>query len=129
MWETIVFWCNWSIHVNKAKIIQDLFWLRCFIWGIWTSKMAANFISKIRLVVSNVILQNFNIWGIGMQSTPCICNSNSMEDNFQQISMRIFFQLNLLQLILCQTSIIGTVCINKVLTNRFRISIIKVIIN
>jgi hypothetical protein len=64
-----------------------------------------------------------------MQSTPCICHSNSMEVNFQQISIRNIFWLNLLQIILCQTSVIRMLCINKVIANRFRISIMKVIIN
>lgn len=64
-----------------------------------------------------------------MQSRSCICNSNSMEVNFQEISTRNIFQVDLLQINLCQTSIIGMVCINKVITNRFCISIIKVIIN
>lgn len=62
MWETIVFWCNWSIHVSKTKTIQALlFWLHCYIWGIWTSKMVAN-IYNVHAISTTYQVVKYNLW-------------------------------------------------------------------
>ncbi len=66
---------------------------------------------------SNFIFQIFNNWGISVQSTPWVVHSNqwlgqefsTILTNINKISFFFFFQLNLLWIILCPTSIVGTI--------------------
>lgn len=99
-----------------------------------------NLLLKWNYSISNIIFWNFNIWRITLQSTPFVmCNPTvGAINSFSWVGSSIFnklyiyiFQLDLLWIILCQTSIVVTIAhliVHSPNVNFFNAMILQIVV-